>query len=252
MAGANQYGTTWLKALYRGYTDATFTTRSEQPAWQGTQGPTLRSEVGDLIEIMFVNNLSKNYATMHSMGLQYTKYSEGADYPNNTAPGVNVVLPESEAVPPVQAGIPPGGCVVYKWMVDDVSGPNYGEPAKVHSYHSYVALDQDTNAGLIGPQIVYAKGQMASTMAKYREFPLLYMIYEESMSWLSGQNAAALRGKGSSSQQGGGAGGSGGFGGFPSNFGINPDANLGSGNYTVWHPQLVNLAGSGQFPEAPR
>jgi manganese oxidase len=29
----------------------------------------LRGEVGDMIEILFVNRLSENYATMHSMGL---------------------------------------------------------------------------------------------------------------------------------------------------------------------------------------
>jgi hypothetical protein len=37
-AGYLEYGTVWTKALYRGYTDATFTQRTEQPAWQGTQG----------------------------------------------------------------------------------------------------------------------------------------------------------------------------------------------------------------------
>lgn len=61
----------------------------------------------------------------------YTKHSEGGDYPNNTAPGVNVVLPETEAVPPVDGGLGPGGCVVYKWMVDAIAGPNAGEPAGV-------------------------------------------------------------------------------------------------------------------------
>lgn len=123
--------TTWLKALYRGYTDATFKSYSDQPPWQGTQGPTIRSEVGDLIEIMFVNKLSKNYATMHSMGLAYSKVSEGSDYPNNTAPGQNVVLPSTDAVPPVQGGVAPGACVVYKWMVDPLAGPTFGAPSAV-------------------------------------------------------------------------------------------------------------------------
>ena len=48
-------GTTWQKALYRGYTDASFTTLSPQPPWQGINGPTLRAEVGDMIEVLFVN-----------------------------------------------------------------------------------------------------------------------------------------------------------------------------------------------------
>lgn len=126
-----EHGTKWLKALYRGYTDDTFTNYTEQPAWQGTQGPTLRAEVGDMIEILFVNKLSKNYATMHSMGLAYTKYSEGADYPNNTAPGQNVVLAESAHVPPVQPGVAPGSCVVYRWLATELAGPTGEAPAAV-------------------------------------------------------------------------------------------------------------------------
>ncbi|TKA65742.1 hypothetical protein B0A49_05267, partial [Cryomyces minteri] len=288
-------------ALYRGYTDATFSTKSPQPPWQGTLGPTLRSEVGDMVEIMFVNKLSKNYATMHSMGLAYSKYDEGSDYPNNTAPGQQVNLPSAEAVPP---GIAPGDCVVYKWFVDDNAGPPAGQPAAAHSYHSYVALQQDTNAGLIGAQIVYAPGQMAPTMANYREFPLLYMIYNEMDSFLSGQNAAALQsknpsysgpwyGSGSGSGSGSGAAPSGSGSGAPSSGapsgGAKPNTNtntntnnahsrrspqaaagaqsygggeggsygaintdtLYSGNYSVWHPQLVNLAGANQFMGAP-
>lgn len=53
-------------------------------------------------------------------------------------------------------------------------------------------MQQDTNAGLIGPHITYGRGLMEQTMAEYREFTLLYMIYEESDSWLSAQNAERL------------------------------------------------------------
>lgn len=134
MSGYDQYGTTWLKGLYRGYTDSTFSKYTSQPPWQGVQGPTLRAEVGDLIEIMFVNQLSRNFATMHPMGLSYTKYDEGSDYPNNTAPGENVVLPETGAVPPTYHAVGPGGCVVYKWMVDPTSGPQFGDPARVRAH----------------------------------------------------------------------------------------------------------------------
>jgi hypothetical protein len=44
-------GTKYDKALYRGYTDATFTNQTEQPAWEGYQGPIMRAEVGDMIEV---------------------------------------------------------------------------------------------------------------------------------------------------------------------------------------------------------
>ncbi|CAC9888839.1 unnamed protein product, partial [Aureobasidium pullulans] len=190
-AGYLEYGTVWTKALYRGYTDATFTQRTEQPAWQGTQGPILRAEVGDVIEILFVNNLANHYATMHSMGLAYQKSSEGADYPD-AEPRVNFKIPEEDAVPPVEPGVAPGGCVVYKWMATELAGPNEGELARLHSYHSYVSLYEDTNTGLIGPTIIYATGTMDRVMSEYREIPFLFMIYTESTSFLSGVNAKRL------------------------------------------------------------
>jgi FtsP/CotA-like multicopper oxidase with cupredoxin domain len=278
-AGANTFGTKWLKALYRGYTNESFSQYSEQPPWQGTQGPTLRGEVGDMIEIMFINKMTNNYATMHSMGLDYTKYSEGADYPNSTTPGTSNQLPQTDAVSPIQAGIAPSGCVAYKWLVSDSAGPNADEPSRTHSYHSYVSLAQDSNAGLIGPTIVYASGQMAKTMAEYREIPLLYMIYKEPESFLSASNVATLQRSTQSTNAALGStqstnaalcddGMGSDYGGtsnarparstdsttYPSgNYSAESTDSTAylSGNYSIWHPQLVNLASSGQFPTAP-
>jgi hypothetical protein len=44
-------GTKFDKALYKGYTDSSFTAISEQPDWLGYQGPILRAEVNDMIEV---------------------------------------------------------------------------------------------------------------------------------------------------------------------------------------------------------
>jgi FtsP/CotA-like multicopper oxidase with cupredoxin domain len=129
-AGYTQYGTKWLKALYRGYTDSHFTERVGQPAFQGSQGPTIRAEVGDMIEILFINNLKKNFATIHSMGLAYSKTYEGSNYPNNTIPGAGVDLLLTDRVPPA---VGPGDCVVYKWVINDPAGPARGIPAKVRT-----------------------------------------------------------------------------------------------------------------------
>ena len=113
--------------------------------------------MGDLIEIMFLNKLSVNYATMHSMGLEYTKTNgEGADYPNNTMPGVNVVLPESGAVPPIGLnGVGPGGCVVYKWMVNAAAGPPAGEPAMVCYDLQYTPKRDHGAYHSTGPQLPF-------------------------------------------------------------------------------------------------
>jgi len=76
-------------------------------------GPILRAEVGDVIKILFLNNLTNHYATMHSMGLTYQKSSEGADYPDAKL-GVNFKILEEDAMPPIKPGVAPGGCVIYK------------------------------------------------------------------------------------------------------------------------------------------
>ncbi len=130
-AGYLQYGTKWLKGLYRGYTDSSFSTQSEQPSWLGDNGPILRSEVGDMVEIMFVNKLSKAYATMHSMGLAYSKPDEGADYPNRTGPAGTHVSYSNRVPPSGPEPVGPHSCVVYKWLVPSTAGPDHDEPAKV-------------------------------------------------------------------------------------------------------------------------
>ena len=76
---------------------------------------------------------------------------------------------------------------------------------------------------------------MNTTMQKYKEFPLLFMSYNEPTSFMSGENAQRLNNGNVST----------------STFGpITQD--LGSGNYSVWYPQVVNLASSGQFEAAPK
>jgi hypothetical protein len=50
---------------------------------------------------------------MHFMGLAYQESCEGADYPDGE-PGVYSHILEEDGVPPVEPGLAPGGCVVYK------------------------------------------------------------------------------------------------------------------------------------------
>lgn len=224
-AGFVKPGTKWKKAIYRGYTDASFKTRVAQPPFQGIMGPTLRSEVGDMIEILFVNRLSSNYASLHSMGLAYSKDNEGSVYANNTAPGQTSGFNVGDAVAP-------GGCYVYKWLVNEASAPPAGQPSDAWSYHSYVSFQEDMNAGMFGPQIVYQRGMMKPTMESYREFPILYMGYDESNSFMSAINAKARNASHRSES------------GYPDTL---SGRNL--GNSSIWKPQLPNLLGSGHMSE---
>ena len=218
-AGFVEPGTKWQKAIYVGYTDDTFKTPLEKPAWQGIQGPTLRSEVGDMVEILFVNRLRSNYVSLHSMGLAYSKDDEGSSYANNTVPG-------QESGFSVGNSVPPGGCYVYKWLVNHASVPPAGQPSDAYSYHSYVSFQEDMNSGLFGPQIIYQPGMMEATMASYREFPILFMGYDESNSFMSAINAKARNASSHESDY--------------------PDTLSGRnlGNSSIWKPQLANLLSS--------
>lgn len=73
-------------------------------------------------------------------------------------------------------------------------------------------------------------------MSTYREIPLLYMGYHESMSFLSGENSKKLTSNHSAST---------------STFGM-PDMNLYSANSSIWKPQMTNLGLSGRFSGAPQ
>ncbi|RLL96261.1 hypothetical protein CFD26_102287 [Aspergillus turcosus] len=220
IANSTTIGTRYDKALYRGYTDATFETRSEQPDWLGFQGPILRAEVGDMIEILFVNEMDHFFSSMHSMGLYYTKESEGSVYYNGTNR--------------VSAGdaVPPGGCFVYKWLVADNSAPNHGLESRLFSYHPYVSTYQDQDAGSYGPVIIYNRGQMERVMRQNREFILLYTDNQEWNSFLALQNVQKY---------------------LPGVQVANlsyqyPNVTDGRGNYSIWYPQFINQPATNVTP----
>ena len=75
LPGPHQIGSVNKKAIYREYTDATFTTlkpRPSQEAYLGVVGPILHAEVGDTIRVVFKNNAAHPYS-MHPHGVLYAK-----------------------------------------------------------------------------------------------------------------------------------------------------------------------------------
>src|SRR5579862_6243390 len=65
------------KAVFREYTDATFSKLQARPPDQqylGILGPLIRAEVGDTIKVVFRNNASRPYS-MHPHGVMYEKKS---------------------------------------------------------------------------------------------------------------------------------------------------------------------------------
>lgn len=81
--GPSRIGHVYRKALYRGYTNATFTTKVPADPQLGMLGPVIRAEVGDTIKVVFKNNTSIP-ASIHPHGVFYQKNAEGAPYQDGT------------------------------------------------------------------------------------------------------------------------------------------------------------------------
>jgi hypothetical protein len=163
--------TRWSKTRYIEYTDSTFTTRKPQPEWLGILGPIIRGEVGDEIVVEFLNR-SKRLHDMHPHGLRYDKNNEGSYYL------------------PAGAGnlVATGHRFTYHWFADQGSGPGPGQLSSVvWWYHGHVDEGSETNAGLIGPIIITAKGKAnadGTPRGVDREFVAAFQIFDE----LGGKN----------------------------------------------------------------
>lgn len=179
--GAHRIGTTYRKAVYREYTDETFTKlKPRAPEWEhaGILGPILRGEVGDTIRVTFKNNAT-HPASMHAHGVFYNKDSEGASYDDGTS-----------GKDKADDDVLPGSTHTYIWQVPERAGPGPGDPSSlVWLYHSHgnAALE----SGLIGAIIIAARG-MAGPDGRPkdvdREIVSLYIIFDENTSWYLNHN----------------------------------------------------------------
>lgn len=175
--GKNRVGSRYQKALYREYTDATFTTLVPRDArWQhlGMLGPLIRATVGDTIEVHFRNHTSRAIS-MHPHGVFYTKANEGAPYADGTAPADKA-----------DDAVPPGGTYTYYWGVPESAGPTaHDGSTALWMYHSHTDEVRDVNAGLIGPIIITAAGKArpdGSPIDVDREFITSFFIDDENQS----------------------------------------------------------------------
>src|SRR5215471_19467281 len=132
---AGHIGRVFKKAVYREYTDASFTKlKPRVPEWEhlGIVGPVLRGEAGDTLKIVFRNNAHFPFS-MHPHGVLYDQLSDGVK------------------------GIPPGETFTYTWILDPRCAPKGGEPrSKLWLYHSHANERRDLASGLVGAIIVSA------------------------------------------------------------------------------------------------
>ena len=174
--GEHRIGTTFRKAIYREYTDSTFSTLKPRPAeWEhlGLVGPVLRAEVGDTIKVIFKNNATRPYS-IHPHGVFYAKESEGSGYDDGST-FAN------------KKGVPPGQTHTYIWEVPERAGPGPNDPSSiVWLYHSHADEPKDVESGLIGVIIVSRKGAAGPSGRPKdvdREFVSFYMLFDENTSW---------------------------------------------------------------------
>ena len=179
--------TTYLKCLYREYTDESFkTVKPRPPEWQhlGMFGPLIRGQVGDTIKVVYRNNC--NFPTsIHAHGLMYAKDSEGAPYSDGTPGGVK----------PGDA-VQPGHTYTYVYQVPDRAGPGPNDPNSVlWMYHSHTNEYRDFNTGLVGPIIVTARGQAKADGTPNgvdREFIVWFAQMHEEDSWYVNRNLPTI------------------------------------------------------------
>ncbi|MGH7564601.1 MAG: multicopper oxidase domain-containing protein, partial [Gemmatimonadota bacterium] len=187
--GPDRIGRVYLKALYREYTDSTFTTLAPRPPeWKhlGFLGPLLRAQEGDTIRVVFRNN-ARFPASVHPHGVFYDKDSEGAPSADGTS-----------GADRADDGVPPGGTHVYVWAVPERAGPAAGDGSSVlWMYHSHVNEERDVNSALLGPMIVTAREKARADGSPEdvdREIVVAFAEVDENLSWYLDHNIDAYAG----------------------------------------------------------
>ncbi|XP_052091552.1 hephaestin-like protein [Mytilus californianus] len=161
-------GTTYTKAVYREFTDASFkhlVKRSFRDYHLGTMGPFVRVQVGDTLEIVYKNMV--NFPNTINM--------------RNLKGDNHMVRAQSEN------GVPPGQTATFRWYVPERSGPCANDPNCVgRSYDSTTNPLKDSNTGLFGPLVVCRKGVLDKNGNRNdnvdREFAVNFQTYDETKS----------------------------------------------------------------------
>ncbi|XP_068136842.1 ceruloplasmin [Hyperolius riggenbachi] len=184
--GPNRIGRVYKKAVYMQYTDGSYTTEIEKPAWLGLLGPIIRAEVGDVVIIHFKNFASRPYS-LHPHGVHYSKENEGALYPDKTSGA----LKKDDA-------IKPGEKYTYKWSVVADHGPlKMDEDCILRVYHSHLDGPRDVYSGVVGPMIICKEGALdgikkdttkRTKQEKPEEFILMFSVIDENLSWYIDDN----------------------------------------------------------------
>ncbi|XP_039889072.1 ferroxidase HEPHL1 [Simochromis diagramma] len=186
--GPHRIGSIYKKAVFKEYTDASYSRLSPRPDWLGFLGPILRAEVDETIVVHLKNFATRNYS-MHPHGVFYEKDTEGALYPD----GTSSKLKKDDCVPP-------GGSYTYRWEVKPEFGPTDDDAnCLTWVYHSHIDAPRDISSGLIGALLTCKKGALKETNELNaaegdsavksarsdvdQDVFLMFSVVDENMSW---------------------------------------------------------------------
>ncbi|XP_051922357.1 coagulation factor VIII isoform X2 [Hippocampus zosterae] len=163
----------YIKAVYREYTDATYTVPKPRPPWSGIQGPVIVTRSLERVVVHFKNLASRPYS-ISPVGITYWKQSEGAGYDDSTAGKEK----EDDAVPP-------GKYHKYVWDISAADGPTIDDPeCLTYSYSSQVDPVRDLNSGLVGALLICKSSAFSKdNQRRNTAFVLLFSVFDESKSW---------------------------------------------------------------------
>ncbi|CAI9572388.1 unnamed protein product, partial [Staurois parvus] len=183
-------GGTYKKAIYREYTDATFTTRiprSKEEDHLGMLGPIIIAQVGDAIKVTFKNKASHPYS-IQAHGVSCTKDMEGENGASGEQSGHS--LPSHVA---------PGDTITYRWEVPNSVGSTMHDlNCLPWLYYSSVDVVKDTNSGLVGPLLVcksLIKDQQVYFRGVAHNYFMMPAVFDENKSWYLKDNIDLFTGK---------------------------------------------------------
>ena len=150
-SGPHQIGRINKKAIYREYTDATFTKRKArlpEDEYLGLLGPIFQGEVGDTFKVVVKNNATHPFS-MQPHGVLYENDSEGADY-NDSTTGKNQE----------NGCVAPSATHTYTWQIPERAGPGPIDPSSLFwLYHSHCDELRDVASGLFGGFVVTRRSE---------------------------------------------------------------------------------------------
>ncbi|XP_009996574.1 PREDICTED: coagulation factor V [Chaetura pelagica] len=174
---SNLIGKKYKKAIFRQYTDASFTKRLENPRPKvtGILGPVIRAQLNDKVKIVFKNKASRPYS-IYFHGVTLAKDAEGANYPlDPTGNGTQ------------SRGIEPGKTHTYEWKIAKTDQPTAQDAQCItRLYHSAVDNERDIASGLIGPLLICKSEALTQKGAQKKtdeEQQATFAVFDENKSW---------------------------------------------------------------------